>query len=350
MAQQSMFWTTDNTGDGPSSGYSQQRMYDLWASIFVTDEVASEGVLFGVENDLNITGTSLPLLVEAGSAVAHGFIYENSSSFSVTGSSVPAIDTTGGRINLVVNWTTQTVRVIANQSADGVSALPALTQNAGVEWETPLYTYQVTTGGLVTVTDARTFCHFATRIETGMIENDAVTDIKLNANVADTVTLEQSGGKLQIKNLGVDSAQLAADSVIAGKIAPGGVSATVDLANDIVDDTKVGNRVPAFTRRQGGSATIWDTPGSTDYTPTAVRMQGGVDQWTGGASSSGAINITFPITFGNKPLVTASATLSDALVSVSVDASAASVVLYWATIDGSTKTTVPVVWMAIGPE
>ena len=126
MAQQSMFWTTDDVGDGPSAGYAQQRVYDWLASVFVTDEVASEGVLFGIENDLNITGTALPLLVEAGSAVAHGFIYENSSEFNVTGSSVPAIDTTGGRVNLVINWTTQTVRIIANQSADGVSALPAL--------------------------------------------------------------------------------------------------------------------------------------------------------------------------------------------------------------------------------
>ena len=284
MAQQSMFWTTDGTGDGVVSGYSQQRIYDLWASIFVTDEVGDEGVFPDIGSELNITGTALPLLMEDGSAVAHGFIYENLSNFSVSGSSVPAIDTTGGRINIVTNWATQTCRIIANQSADGVAALPALIQNAGVEWHTPLYTYTVTTGGLVTVTDVRTFCHFATRVETDMIENDAITSAKL---ATDSVTADA------ILANAVDSAEIAANAVGADEIAA-----------DSVDDTKVGNRVPQFYRRQGGNASLWNVPGGTGYTPTAVRMQGGVkDVPFTFNEDSASVEVTFPTAFAYAPLV-----------------------------------------------
>lgn len=70
------------------------------------------------------------------------------------------------------------------------------------------------------------------------------------------------------------------------------------LASNSVDDTKAGDRVPQFYRRKGGNSTIWKTPGTTNYTPAAVRMQAGsitlVDLLT---------TITFPVTFSQPPLV-----------------------------------------------
>jgi hypothetical protein len=102
----------------------------------------------------------------------------------------------------------------------------------------------ITTGGVITLTDDRSFCHFGTKVNNGMIDND------------------------------------------------------------IVDDTKAGNRVPQFYRRQGGNATNWNAPGSTDYTPTAVRMQRGamtLEILSGNYSAS--VAITFPVAFSVVPSI-----------------------------------------------
>lgn len=79
---------------------------------------------------------------------------------------------------------------------------------------------------------------------------------------------------------------------------------SAQLALNSVDDTIAGNRVPQFIRRQGGDASSWDTRGTTNYTPTAVRMQ------TGTVATSGAVGdvvrrvvITFPVAFSQIPIV-----------------------------------------------
>lgn len=105
---------------------------------------------------------------------------------------------------------------------------------------------------------------------------------------------------------GVTAGNIASGGVTAGNIATGGVSATAQLANDIVDDTKVGNRVPQFYRRQGGNASDWSIPGTTNYTPGPVRFQAGVVSLAlttdlGGGIYMGEVDVTFPISFSNKP-------------------------------------------------
>jgi len=69
-----------------------------------------------------------------------------------------------------------------------------------------------------------------------------------------------------------------------------------------VDDSIVGDRVPAFIRRQGNSPTDWSAVGNTNYTPGAVRMQGGSGyvqipdaQW------NTIVDIWFPVSFGGTP-------------------------------------------------
>jgi len=113
--------------------------------------------------------------------------------------------------------------------------------------------------------------------------------------------------------------------------------------------------VPHLYRRQGGSATVWDTPGTTTYTPTSVRMQAGQASWTGAASTSGSFAVTFPTAFSDVPLVFLS--LSTKTVSfanklaLSYDALAASVGIYWRNVeDANTYTRVDITWLAIGPE
>lgn len=69
-------------------------------------------------------------------------------------------------------------------------------------------------------------------------------------------------------------------------------------ANCVYDDN-IGYRVPMFTRRQGGSSTSWTTQGTTSYTPTTVKMQGGSRSCAANVDTT----ITFPQAFAYAPLV-----------------------------------------------
>lgn len=70
-----------------------------------------------------------------------------------------------------------------------------------------------------------------------------------------------------------------------------------------VDDSIVGDRVPAFIRRQGGNSSDWSLPGANTYTPSMVRMEGGATSITITSGSDNArATITFPQAFSNKPL------------------------------------------------
>jgi len=132
------------------------------------------------------------------------------------------------------------------------------------------------------------------------------------------------------------------------------VDASIDLAHmaaDSVDDTKVGNRVPALTRRQGGSATLWNTEGTTTYTPTTVRMQCGCIEWIGSAADTGDVSVTFPVAFGQPPLVFLSQT-ADLTVIAHVDEmpGAADFDISWFDTASATYTSVKIMWLAIGEE
>lgn len=59
------------------------------------------------------------------------------------------------------------------------------------------------------------------------------------------------------------------------------------------------------TKRKGGSATDWSSPGTTDYTPTASVIQVGAVSitMTGSGPASGTAAITFPTAFSNVPVI-----------------------------------------------
>lgn len=138
----------------------------------------------------------------------------------------------------------------------------------------------------------------------------------------------------------------------------GGDGAQIPLAghaDNSVDDTKVGNRVPQFYRRQGGSATDWTTHGSTNRTPTAVRMQGGSIGLTIalGNSIGEWATLTFPAAFSYPPLLFAQpeeAVIAFYAVEVqSLSGSSVQLRLVIPGTHGGTDT-YPVHWLAIGPE
>lgn len=161
MAERSMLWTSNGTGDGPLTGHTQQHWLELLRDLFTSDRYASEGVIAGMSSQLaasGVNGASPSITIAAGGALCYGFYYQNTSNLSLA-LTKPSIGTTGGRVVIRTDWTLQTARCIARQSADGTSSAPALIQTPGVQFEIPLFTYTVTTGGAITLTDARDYCH-----------------------------------------------------------------------------------------------------------------------------------------------------------------------------------------------
>lgn len=316
MAESSIFWENNNTGDGVTGGYIQAK-WVAWLRALFTKSANRGGVSPDYLNKLVVAGTSSPVTVATGAAICYGFYYENDASMNVN-VPTPAVSTRIDRIVLRVDWTAQTVRVTRVAGSEGGSA-PSLTQVAGTTWDVPLAQVSITTGGVITVTDQREWLDV-----TG---DGAVTAAKL---ATDAVT----------------TAKLATDAVETAKIKDLNVT-TAKLANDSVDDAKVGDRVPQFYRRQGGHASNWDAWGTTTYTPGAVRMQGGTVEWTGSSSNSGSVSVTFPTAFSGNPIVFAcskDASLSTCGVS---GISANGFNIYWTSVS---RTTNYFTWIAIGPE
>jgi len=380
MAEQSMFWETAGVGHGPVSGYSQQRVYNWLRKTLLGDLEAAQGVLANFDNELEVTGTSSPLSANTGAAYGYGFFYENLSAKALA-VTTPSVGTTGGRINLKVDWTAKTATIEVNRNTDGIITIPALDQTPESVYEIPLYTFTITTGGTITLTDVRGYVHFSTKVSTEMLDDlavttakiaaDAVTAAKIAAAVAgnglaggggsalsvnvDASTIEINADTLRVKDLGITSGKLGADAVIAGKIADGAVDVTASLANDIVDDTKVGNRVPQFYRRQGGSATDWTTPGTTERTPTTVRMQGGsITVALGSADTVQSATVTFPVAFSQPPLVLVTiesgGLVDQVLVAYSDSVSASAFLAVVRRTTSGTARNYTVHWLAIGAE
>jgi len=266
MAEFSGFWTTGGaTGDQQAVGYTQAQ----WSTACAILAAASgfEGVAPGYGNELAATDAGGgDIEIDTGGAVVDGKWYDSTSAVTVN---IPTPAAGNERIDRIVarcTWAGFIVRItrIAGIAAP-IPVAPAITQTSGAIYDIALWQARITDGGVITLTDERTW---------------AGTDV-------DGVTLQSVAGVLSIADGGVDTAQ---------------------LANDSVDDTKAGDRVPQFYRRQGGSAVSWATAGTNNYTPTAVRMQGGVIELTLPIGEGAAdTTVTFPVAFSQIPIVVISA-------------------------------------------
>jgi len=322
MAERSWPWSTViGLGDG-SAELNEALSREFLSLFFGVQNPAVEGVCKGLSiGELLVSGIASPLSVDPGAGICYGlYINDAIKNLAVT---TPSINTTGGRIVLQTNWAgtggpglEARTRLAVKMSADGNPAIPGLTQAFGATWEISLATFTITTGGgTITVTDDRTFRRSTSVVDTDEIVNLAVETGKIN-------------------NLAVTTAK---------------------IANDAVDDTKAGNRVPQFYRRQGAHANNWNVPGTTTYTPTAVRMQGGVKEWTGGAAATGSLAVTFPTAFSYSPIVLVQVlgqAASDSSISATVQVaiSTTGFVVDWDDNDGTNHTSVYIAWHAEGPE
>lgn len=318
MTESSKFWNTNNIGDGPTAGFDRDAVAGWLRNIFAR---GGSGVLRGVLNELAVTGTASPIAVNTGSAIVYGLYYWNTASVNLT-VTTPSVGTTGGHVILRASWSAQTVRLAAVRNTDGVAAIPSLTQTPGTTYEIRLATFTITTGGVITLTDARSYATFSDSPRIDSLDEVAgLSVIGRSANTTgqsaaitagtDAYVLRRSGTSIgfgQVATGGiaddaVTNAKIADDAVDTDQLATGAVGADA-LDSDAVDDTKVGNRVPQFYRRQGGSDTDWISPGTTTRTPGNVMIQAGV---INGDMAAGTffdnISVYFPVSFSGKPIV-----------------------------------------------
>lgn len=176
MTEYSWPWSTVAAlGDGASElGESNSR--SALATVFRVQDPASEGVSIGVGGELEVTGVASPLQVDTGSAVCYG-LYWSDAAVNVA-VSTPAVGTTGGRIVLQTYWAGSggasleaRTRIALLLSADGVASHPGVTQTVGVVWEISLATFTITTGGVIAVTDDRTYRRSTAVVGAAEIEN-----------------------------------------------------------------------------------------------------------------------------------------------------------------------------------
>lgn len=337
MSQDSGFWPTNGTGDGPNGGYSTDQWQELFAALFTTDQAATQAVLKGYAGELAVSGSASPLSVADGRAIVHGLWYLNTAPVSVA-IPTPSIGTTGHRVVLQADYSPQTVRIVLLSSADGVATLPALTQDS-LRWEVDLATLTITTGGVISLSDARRFCQFAAEV------------------------LDNSVTAAKIVDGAVGAAELAAS--VAGDGLAGGAgsalsvtadNATIEIASDAlrvkaggIDDTKIGSRVPTLTKRIGGSSSDWLTAGTTEQTPAAVKMLMGSYEATFAAASSGSVVMSLPTGFfSQRPLFFVTGNLNLGVHVEAIANATNQATIAWRKLDGSTITALGFQWLAIG--
>jgi len=346
MAEDSMLWTTSGTGDGPGGGYTQANWDDYHRYIFTPDVEGTQFILPRKGNKLAPTAGASSVNVDTGAAFVYGFFYKNTASVNIPITN-PTLGTTGIRVVLRASWAAQTVRAAVIRNSDGVIGTPAATQTPGTTYEVTLATGTITNGGTVTLSDTRAYLQPAWEITGSM----------LNASIVDNSTIELVANVLRVKDAGIVAAKLASNAVTTVKILDANVTTAkiadlnvtlAKIAADSVDDTKAGDRVPQFYRRQGGSSGTWGgSAGTSNFTPGPVRMQAGMIACS--TIAPGA-SIVFPVAFSQPPLIycqTAGGIRSSVQVA-NLTTTGCDVTIYAS--DSLAINAGNVFWFAVGPE
>ena len=157
MAQNSGFWTTNAIPAGhQTAGYTQANMSTAMEIIAACS--GKEGVAHEYLNQLAGTYTGVnTVAINTGGAMVDGKWYLNNASVDVT---IPdAVGVGNTRIDRVVlraDWAGFDVEITRIAGTDAVSpTAPAVTQTSGTTYDIMLYQANVTTAGVVTLTDER---------------------------------------------------------------------------------------------------------------------------------------------------------------------------------------------------
>jgi len=324
--EMSYLWTTGGAGDGAAT-YTRSDWHKIAEIIGCCH--GEEGV-GDHENQYDATFSANTITIDTGMAMSDGKPHHCSVAGDITiPSAVGGGNTRIDRIVLRADWTAQTVRLTRIAGTDaGSPTAPAITQTSETTYDIMLYQVLVDTGGTTSLQlDERVWA-------AGGFAGDGLqtnTDGGIGVDVSDFAGdgLSDDGSENLDVNVDGSTIEINAD--------------TLRVKDDGIDDTKAGNRVPALTRRQGGSATIWDTEGTTDYTPTTVRMACGVKEVSGDG-----VQVTFAVAFSFAPVVIVSIineNSPDKVISVSNVQTTG----FNCEIEGA-ATTLDFAWLAIGPE
>ena len=242
MTQKALFFTTNGTGDGATE-YTQAELFNWIHRSF------GEGILRNYLYELEVTNVGRTCSIGEGAANIQGAPYLNDATVTIT-LPLSTVGTTGHRIVLRKSYAAQTVRITLLSSSDGVGTAPSPVQTAGTTWDLTLCTATVTTGGDVTLTDARTY---AVANVSAAITDGSITTAKLADN---SVTLAKHAHTIRIQTQDTSTPQHW-----------GGYPA----------------QYPTFV---------------ANYAPTSGHMQAGSLLFEGDTTT-----VSFPVAFGGIPLV-----------------------------------------------
>ncbi len=278
MTESSRFWNTNGIGDGAETGFDRQAIASWARQVFGRGE---DGILKTVDDMLVVSGSSSPLSLAPGAALIDGIYYENTAPLDLT-VTTPNVGTTGGQVILRADWTAQTVRAEVLLNTDGNSDIPALTQTRGATFEFGLATFQIQTDG--TIVDLTNVSSPIILPGLSVIGNPSV-----NRWFGDILIATSAGQVLQRSGTELGFRKMATGGFVDGAIT------NAKLANNAIDDTKAGVRLPQFYRRQGGDAGNWNSPGITNYSPGKVIVQAGVYRVTKMFNPQNSFVIDMPV-------------------------------------------------------
>lgn len=160
MTETSRFWDGIATGDATTAPYDGPTEFaTVMSAIAFCDAMTDKGgVWLDGLNDLSCSSPGANTQrIANGKGMVYGGWYSNDSNVDVT-IATPSGSTRVDRIVLRKSWAAQTIRVTRIAGVEGAGA-PSLVQTIGTTWDVPLHQVSITTGGVMTVIDQRTFIH-----------------------------------------------------------------------------------------------------------------------------------------------------------------------------------------------
>jgi hypothetical protein len=190
MTEQSLFWTTNDTGDGVESGYTATQWFALWRSLYTGHTTNVGGVAPNYANQLAVSGSTSPVSVATGAALVYGIPFFNDAVVTVA-IATPVTQVRIDRIVLRATWAAQTVRIVRIAGTEGASEPPNLVQSAGSTWDIPLARVSITPGGSITLTDEREYLQMVAPagVGTTQLASSAITTAKISDNAATNAKL-----------------------------------------------------------------------------------------------------------------------------------------------------------------
>lgn len=166
MTERSRFWDGSGTGDATEAPYDASTEFArvLRAIAFGSEQAADKGgVINGAVgfNDYNAsTPSANTARIATGLGINQGNWHESDANVDIA-IPTPASLTRVDRIVLRKSWAAQTVRLTRIAGTEGAGA-PAITQTLGTTWDVKMWQVSITTGGVITFTDERSFLFFHT--------------------------------------------------------------------------------------------------------------------------------------------------------------------------------------------